>query len=102
MSKKPYDETSVIKSFKRFKSISIDSINRTIFIVKNNTELGNGSFGKIDYLIKYRGFKINYVDYLAKKPKVVNNEDNYKVTSKRDKVNLVNMTKDIMKRYKKM
>lgn len=37
---------------------------KTIFILKKQNKLGNGMWGKIDYLCKHCGYRIRFVDEL--------------------------------------
>ena len=45
-----YDETSVVRSLSKKSSIQINTTEKIIRIVDGNTEVGNGSWGKIDLL----------------------------------------------------
>lgn len=69
-----------IESLKNKKDCEIDANNKIIFIVaskvfdikkketienpKKQYDLGNGSWGKIDFLIKQHGFTIEYVNQI--------------------------------------
>lgn len=48
--KRNYDEVSVVKDLNKKKSCTVG--NKTISIDENHTDLGNTSWGKIDYLCK--------------------------------------------------
>lgn len=56
MAKRKYDEVSVCRSLSKKHDISIDIQRKVIEVVKNTTSVGNGSWGKIDYLCNYCGY----------------------------------------------
>lgn len=103
--KNHYDEASVIRSLSRKSSIKINSIQKTIEVVKNNTEVGIGSWGKIDYLTKVHGYVVLFVKVLKNKPAKNLDNDNYNgrsnKTAKREaKFNMAAMAKSAMKKVK--
>lgn len=104
--KKSYDEASVIRSLSKKNSIHINRSNMTIEIVKGNTELGNGSWGKIDYLRKIHGYVCVFVAAIKRKKSIVINNtdfddiDNSKSAKRERKLNMTNMVKSAMKRVK--
>lgn len=105
MAKNHYDEASVIRSLSRKSSIKINSIEKTIEVVKNNTDVGIGSWGKIDYLTKVHGYVVLFVKALKNKPAKNLDNDNYNgrsnKTAKREaKFNMAAMAKSAMKKVK--
>ena len=103
--KRAYDETSVVRSLSKKNSIRINIADRKIEIIKNATDVGNGSWGKIDYLHKVHGYVYVFVDSLGKKK--VNNIDDDSVnignnkTAKREaKFNMATMSKNAMRKAK--
>lgn len=103
--KNHYDEASVIRSLSRKSSIKINSIEKTIEVVKNNNEVGIGSWGKIDYLTKVHGYVVLFVKALKNKPVKNLDNDNYNgrsnKTAKREaKFNMAAMAKSAMKKVK--
>ena len=54
--KKAYDEISVVRILKRKRSITIDTVNRSISVTKGADDCGNGTWGKIDFLCHYCGY----------------------------------------------
>lgn len=106
MAKRHYDETSVIRSLSRKGSIQINTINKTIEIVKNSTDVGNGSCGKIDYLHKVHGYIPVFVASLNKKSnskKFIEDDDfniNNKSSKRETKFNMASMAKAAMKKVK--
>lgn len=103
--KNHYDEASVIRSLSRKSSIKINSIEKTIEVVKNNNEVGIGSWGKIDYLTKVHNYIVLFVKALKNKPAKNLDNDNYNgrsnKTAKREaKFNMAAMAKSAMKKVK--
>lgn len=106
MAKNHYDEASVIRSLSRKNSININTINKTVEVVKNCNDVGNGSWGKIDYLIKVHGYTTMFVGKLGKsKMSKKSNDDDYQgksnKTAKREaKFNMAAMAKSAMRKAK--
>lgn len=104
--KKVYDEVSVVRSLSKKNSIYINTVEKRIDIVKNNTELGNGSWGKIDYLTHVHGYVPVFVTSISsrKSVKKVTDTDTDNVRSKASKreakLNMAAMSKAAMKRVK--
>lgn len=105
MNKKHYDEASVIRSLKKKREVSINPVDKTIEVLKDNTTVGNGSWGKIDYLCKVHGY--HYV--LVSKPtsqKVYHYEDKQedkkeiKREIKQQKLDMTKMVKKNMSKIK--
>lgn len=97
MKKRNYDEASVVRSLKKKSSIRISN-NKVIEIAKDATDVGCGSWGKIDYLCKVHNYVYMFVRAINK-PK---NEDNYssKTTKREKKLNMAAMTKTAMRNAK--
>lgn len=102
MSKKHYDEAKVIRILSKKRDVRINHVSLTIEVVKNSTELGNGSWGKIDYLRKVHGYVVVFVANIGKKAIVVSDEEREYIIrkSKRDKFSMAAMSKAAMKRVK--
>lgn len=105
MKKKNYDEVSVIKSITKKADISIDYVNKIVQVKKDSNEVGNGTWGKIDYLCHYCGYNYSISKTINNNRKVINREfgdDNDRKTSKKErkqlKLNMVKSTKKIMKK----
>lgn len=59
--RKNYDEVSIINSLLRNKkTVKIDRKAKVISIPSENIELGNGSWGKLDFLKNYCGYVITH------------------------------------------
>lgn len=103
--KRAYDETSVVRSLSKKSSINVNIINKTVEIVKNSTDIGNGSWGKIDYLHKVHGYVPVFVTSIGKK-KVNNTDDdsvnigNNKTAKREAKFNMATMSKNAMRKAK--
>lgn len=106
MAKQEYTENSVLRILNKFRNIEVNSNTKTIYIVKNTTEIGNGTYGKIDYLIKVHGYKTAFVNQLTKRNRLIatkherEDTDIYK-GNKRDKINMAAMVRATMKKNKK-
>lgn len=101
-----YDETSVIRSLSKKSSIQINPVNMTIEILKNSTDVGNSSWGKIDYLRKVHGYVVIFMNELSKKvtPKKTSDDEesgiNSKTAKREAKFNMASMAKAAMKKVK--
>lgn len=104
MKKKNYDEVSVIRSITKKADVSVDYVDKIIQVKEDSNEVGNGTWGKIDYLCHYCG-------YIYVRPKTINNrkiinkefgDDNDRKTSKKErkqlKLDMVKFTKKLMKK----
>lgn len=55
--KRKHDEASVIRSLmKKRGEIKVDAITKTIEVIKNASNVGIRTWGKIDYLVHYCGY----------------------------------------------
>lgn len=104
MKNKNYDEVSVVKSITKKADVSVDYVNKIIQVKEDSNEVGNGTWGKIDYLCHYCG-------YIYVRPKTINTrkiinrefgDDNDRKTSKKErkqlKLDMVKSTKKLMKK----
>lgn len=105
--KKVYDEASVVKSISKKKSISVSTVNKIINVDRNATDVGNGTWGKIDYLCKVHGYTYAFMSEVVSKArnKKVNNNDeevavNSKAAKREAKLNMATMAKSAMRRVK--
>lgn len=104
--KKSYDEASVIRSLSKKNSININRSNMTIEVVKGSTDVGNGSWGKIDYLHKVHGYICVFVTAIKRKNSVITNNtdldntENTKTAKRERKLNMATMTKNAMRKAK--
>lgn len=101
-----YDETSVVRSLSKKSSIQINTTEKIIKVVDGNTEVGNGSWGKIDYLTKVHGYIVLFVKNISRKftsNKSSDNEDkkiNSKTAKREAKLNMAAMAKSAMRKAK--
>jgi hypothetical protein len=104
--KRAYDEVSVVRSLSKKNSISINTVNMTINVLKDSPEVGNGSWGKIDYLRKVHGYVVVFVKSINKRPAQPQQEDdnvgavNTKSAKREAKLNMVSMVKSTMRKVK--
>lgn len=101
-----YDETSVVRSLSKKSSIKINTTLKTIEVLYCNTEVGNGSWGKIDYLTKVHGYIVLFVKNISRKftsNKSSDDEDrkiNSKTAKREAKLNMAAMAKSAMRKAK--
>ena len=98
---KNYDEASVVRALNKKQGCSVSSVNKVITIDKSADSLGNNSWGKIDFLVNY--CKYVYVFTASSIRKIVVQEEKEKLTKsikRENKFNMVNMTKNAMKKAK--
>lgn len=99
MKKQKYDEASVVRSLKKKSSITITH-NKVIEITKDATDVGCGSWGKIDYLCKVHDY---FYRFVKRAIKVKSNDNEYgsnKSNKREQKLNMANMARNAMKRAK--
>lgn len=112
MKKKNYDEVSVIRSITKKADVSVDYVNKIIQVKEDSNEVGNGTWGKIDYLCHYCGYIYVRPKTINNNRKIINNnrkiinrefgDDNDRKTSKKErkqlKLDMVKSTKKLMKK----
>lgn len=87
---KNYDEVSVVSSLMRKSTINIDRGSKTITILKDSAELGNGSWGKIDFLVKCCKYHTCYSDNIGRKNRKTIEDD---VEESISKLNIIDSVK---------
>lgn len=103
--KNNYNEATIIRKLSKNSEIKIESVGKTIEILKDNSSIGIHSWGKIDYLKKVCGYVIIFVNNITKRKPIKNviDESNFinSKTIKRDnKLNMAAMSKSAMKKAK--
>lgn len=105
MKKKNYDEVSVIRSITKKADVSVDYANKIVQVKKDSNEVGNGTWGKIDYLCHYCGYIYIISKTINSNRKIINrefgNDDDRKISKKERKqlkLDMVNYTKKLMKK----
>lgn len=105
--KRSYDEASVVRAIEKKASIKIvrTGTGKFIEVVKNATDVGAGTWGKIDYLVKVHGYFQHFVNKVDKRfiPSKGNKdrEESFgsnKTAKREQKLNMAKMSKDAMKR----
>nr|DAL20001.1 MAG TPA_asm: hypothetical protein [Bacteriophage sp.] len=102
-----YDEVSVVKSLRKKNSISIDANTKVITVRKKATDVGNGSWGKIDYLCKVHGYVYVFSWAVDKSTKDVQEDSddgsvvNKKAAKRQAKLNMAAATKAVMHKIRK-
>ena len=104
--KKVYDEVSVVRALSKKASVYVNTVEKRIDIIKNNTELGNGSWGKIDYLTNVHGYIPVFVSNISSRKSIKKFTDTdldnvrSKASKREAKLNMAAMSKAAMKRVK--
>lgn len=65
---KKYDEASVVRALSKNPDVKITTgvINsKFVEVVKNSTYVGNGTWGKIDFLTRHCGYILHFIDINA-------------------------------------
>lgn len=105
MKKKNYDEASVIKSITKKADVSVDYVNKVVSVKKDSCEVGNGTWGKIDYLCHYCGYICVRPSNIINNKKIINkefgNDDNKRISKKEKRQLKLDMVKSIKKVMKK-
>lgn len=97
-----YDETRVIRSLSKKNSIRVNTSNRVIEILRDSTDVGNGSWGKIDYLCKVHNYSYAFVSSISGKRKFryddeISSNRITKAAKREAKINMAAMTKLAMR-----
>lgn len=109
MSNKHYDEAKVVRSLSKKSSIRFTQTGTTkyIEIIKGSTDVGNGSWGKIDYLHKVHGYYPVFVKQFSAGPKKssvaaddVSEKRDTKAVKRERKLNMATMAKSAMRKAK--
>lgn len=109
MSNKHYDEAKVVRSLSKKSSIRFTQTGTTkcIEIIKGCTDVGNGSWGKIDYLHKVHGYHAVLVKQFSSGSKKtsaaaddVSEKHDTKAAKRERKLNMATMAKSAMRKAK--
>lgn len=109
MSNKHYDEAKVVRSLSKKNSIRFAQTGTTKYvqILKGATDVGNGSWGKIDYLRKVHGYYPMFVKQFSSGPKKssaaaddVSEKHDTKAAKRERKLNMATMAKSAMRKAK--
>lgn len=99
---KNYDEATCVKELN--KKASCEVIGSVINILIGATDLGNGSWGKIDFLKRYCGYGqifVKELPKLTKKVRIASDVEDTEVTPKRRKKGLlINAKVNVNFKYK--
>lgn len=87
---KNYDEATCVKELN--KKASCEVVDSIINVLIGATDLGNGSWGKIDFLRRYCGYRqifVKELPKLIKKTRIIRDSDDTEVNPKRRKKGLL-------------
>lgn len=62
MARKQYVEDEVLRILSRKRDVKIDTQRKVVQVKRGSIEVGNGSWGKIDFLSNYCGYKSMIVE----------------------------------------
>lgn len=99
-----HDEVKVLRSLSRNKEVSVNTTNKTIYVSRNAQNVGNGTWGKIDYLIHYCGYTQGFTDDrnvkhgINAETKVISNKKEKQETKKAAKLKLAKDVKQVFKK----
>lgn len=86
MNNSSYDEASVVRSLSKHNGVRINVVQKHIVVDKANHNIGNGGWGKIDYLIKVHDYVLTFSTGGA----VVNKKNDKKDTEEQPVENKIN------------
>lgn len=87
---KNYDEATCVKALN--KKVSCEVVGSVINVLIGATDLGNGSWGKVDFLRRYCGYRqifVKELPKLTKKVRIARDVEDIEVTPKRRKKGLL-------------
>lgn len=101
---KHYDENGVLRSLKRNPAIKV--FNGCIHIIEGTAFVGNGTWGKIDYLCKVHGYHVSISKNKQAKAEVIEAKEKQDVDNAKPKVKgkakrMISFAKDIKNIVKK-
>ena len=67
MARKQFKEDEVLRILDKKGDVRIDSQMKVIQVLRDKTTCGNGTWGKIDFLVNYNGWKSMLVNEFDKK-----------------------------------
>ena len=67
MARKQFKEDEVLRILDKKGDVRIDSQMKVIQVLRDNNTCGNGTWGKIDFLVNYNGWKSMLVNEFDKK-----------------------------------
>lgn len=97
---KKYDEVSVIRSLSQKHEVNVDRIRKVVEVVKNATNVGNGTWGKIDYLCHYCGYHAILVNNISSKSRTFKANIEMEDDSIKKRFHIAENSKNIMKKIK--
>lgn len=75
MAKKSYDESKVVRLLNKNAGVKVNTAEMVVEVLIGADTVGNGSWGKIDFLVNHRGYFVRRVKSLGKKYFTSRDED---------------------------
>lgn len=99
------DEASTVRSLKKNRDVNVNEGNKSISVKKDSPLVGNGTYGKIDFLVHYCGYVMYFTNEKSVNRPVNADADNViskKKTKKETKqANQIKLAKDVKQVFKK-
>ena len=99
-----HDEVNVLRSLGRNKEVSVNTVNKTVTVSRDAQNVGNGTWGKIDYLVHYCGYTQLFTNDKNVKhstnaeTKVISNKKEKQETKQAAKLKLAKEVKQVFKK----
>lgn len=98
-----HDEVNVLRSLGRNKEVSVNTVNKTVTVSRDAQGVGNGTWGKIDYLVHYCGYTQLFNDKSIKRgtnaeTKVISNKKEKQETKQAAMLKLAKEVKQVFKK----
>lgn len=99
------DEASTVRALKKNRDVNVNEGNKSISVKKGSPLVGNGTYGKIDFLVHYCGYVMYFTNEKSVNRPVNADADNViskKKTKKETKqANQIKLAKDVKQVFKK-
>lgn len=99
------DEASTVRALKKNRDVNVNEGDKFISVKKDSPLVGNGTYGKIDFLVHYCGYVMRFTDDKSIK-RAVNADADSVVSKKKTKketkqANQIKLAKDVKQVFKK-
>lgn len=99
------DEASTVHALKKNRDVNVNEGNKSIFVKKDSPLVGNGTYGKIDFLVHYCGYVMYFTNEKSvKRPTNANTDEvvsKKKAKKETKQANQIKIAKDVKQVFKK-